>query len=290
MLDDSIAGLRAFVAFAESGGFTAASARLGLSRSAVSKAVTRLEERLDRRLVDRSSRGLRLTEEGDLLLQHGRRVLDELDRATQAMQQGTTEVAGMVRIDLPPLFGRRRVMPLLQAVGERHPRLRFDLGFSSVVSELVADGVHLAVRIGTLPDRAELVARPLGTQPIALYAAAQYLAERPPIHQPEDLAMHQCLLADPHATWAWLPGVAALEGSFVLRDTAALLDSALAGQGIACLPVWLAEPHVARGELQPVLPQYPAPALPVHAVWPRGRYLPARVRVVIDALVQALAR
>ncbi|KAF1066779.1 MAG: HTH-type transcriptional regulator PgrR [Pseudomonas citronellolis] len=288
-MDDSIAGLRAFVAFAESGGFTAAGTRLGLSRSAVSKAVSRLEARLDRRLVDRSSRSLRLTEEGELLLQHGRRVLDELDRTAQALAEGVSQVAGLVRIELPPLFGRQRVIPILAELAERHRQLRFDLGFTSAVSELVADGVHLAVRIGALPDRAELVARPLGQQPTALYAAPGYLARSPALHTPADLAAHQCLLADPHAGWDWLPGVPRLSGAFALRDTAALLDSALAGRGIACLPHWLAQAHVECGELRPVLAQHPAPVLSIHAVWPRGRYLPARVRVVIDALVAALA-
>ncbi|HBP6730559.1 TPA: hypothetical protein SHT56_003504 [Pseudomonas aeruginosa] len=89
--------------------------------------------------------------------------------------------------------------------------------------------------------------------------------------------------------WGWLPGGPRLSGPFVLRDTTALLESCLAGLGIACLPEWLAQPYVARGELISVLPEYPGPVLPIHAIWPRGRYLPARVRVVIDGLVEALA-
>ncbi|MBD9579197.1 LysR family transcriptional regulator [Pseudomonas sp. PDM23] len=288
-MDDSIAGLRAFVAFAESGGFTAAGERLGLSRSAVSKAVTRLEERLGRRLVDRSSRSLQLTEEGGLLLQHGRRVLDELDLAAQALHATDDEVSGLVRIDLPPLYGRQVVMPILRDVSDRYPRLRFDLGFSPVASELVAEGVHLAVRIGVLPDRAELIARSLGRQPTRLYAAPVYLQANPPVRDPADLSLQRCLLADVHDDWEWLPGAPRLRGPFVLRDTCALLEGCIAGLGVACLPDWLARPYVARGELIPVLPEHPGPVLPIHVIWPRGRYLPARVRVVIDALVEMLA-
>lgn len=285
-MDDSIAGLRAFVALADTGGFTAAGRSLGISRSAVSKAVTRLEQRLGTRLMERSSRALQLTDEGQALHEQGRRVLAEL-AAAQALFDHPEAVNGMVRLALPPLFGRLQVMPVLHRLAARYPGLAFDVDFSRQASELVADGVDIAVRIGSLADRAEWVARPLGLQPVVLCAAPHYLAQRIPPQVPGDLAQHTCLLLE--RPWSLAPGVQ-LAGQFCLRDTAALLDAALAGHGIAQLPAWLAQPHLAAATLVQVLPQLALPALPINVLWPRGRHLPRRARAVIDALVNELGQ
>lgn len=285
-MDDSIAGLRAFVALADTGGFTAAGRSLGISRSAVSKAVTRLEQRLGTRLVERSSRALQLTDEGQALHEQGRRALAEL-AAAQALFDHPEGVNGLVRLALPPLFGRLQVMPVLHRLAARYPGLAFDVDFSRQASELVADGVDIAVRIGALADRAEWVARPLGLQPVLLCAAPHYLAQRIPPQVPGDLTQHTCLLLD--RPWSLAPGVQ-LAGQFCLRDTAALLDAALAGHGIAQLPAWLAQPHLAAATLVQVLPQLALPALPINVLWPRGRHLPRRARAVIDALVNELGQ
>lgn len=286
-MDDSIAGLRAFVALADAGGFTGAGRSLGISRSAVSKAVTRLEQRLDTRLVERSSRALQLTEEGRALHRQGRRVLAEL-AAAQALFERPDGVDGLVRLALPPLFGRLQVMPVLHGLAGRYPGIAFDVDFSRQASELVADGVDIAVRIGALADRAEWVARPLGLQPVLLCAAPHYLAMHSPPTAVGDLAQHTCLL--PERPWLPSDGVQPIKGQFCLRDTGALLDAALAGHGIAQLPAWLAQPHLAAATLVQVLPQLALPALPINLLWPRGRHLPRRARVVIDALVSALGQ
>lgn len=286
-MDDSIAGLRAFVALADAGGFTAAGRGLGLSRSAVSKAVTRLEHRLDTRLVERSSRALQLTEEGRALHLQGRRVLAEL-AAAQALFERPDEVQGVVRLAVPPLFGRLRVMPVLHGLARRYPGIAFDVDFSRQASELVADGVDIALRIGVLADRAEWVARPLGLQPVMLCAAPQYLAQHPAPEAPGDLMQHSCLLLE--RPWTPGDGLHMKNGQFCLRDTAALLDAALAGHGIAQLPAWLAQPHLAAATLVQVLPQLALPALPINLLWPRGRHLPRRARVVIDALASELGQ
>lgn len=279
-MDDAITGLRALVALVDAGDFTAAGEQLGVSRSAVSKAVLRLEQRLDQRLLERSSRSLRLTEEGERLLPHARRALDALAEVADALAPAIpAQVSGRVRLSLPPLFGRLRVLPVLHAVAQQHPQLQLDIGFSTHGSELVAEGVDLALRIGHVADRAELVARRLGNQPTALYAAPAYLQQRGLPTSREALTAHACLY----------PGAdAGASQSLSLRDTAAQLEAALAGWGIAQLPVWLAEPHCREGRLQTVLADTAMPVLPIHLLWPRGRYLPRRVRVVIDGLLQAL--
>lgn len=278
-MDDSITGLRALVALVDAGDFTAAGEQLGLSRSAVSKAVLRLEQRLDQRLLERSSRSLRLTEEGERLLPHARRALDALAEIADALSAARAPVSGRVRLAVPPLFGRLRVVPVLHALAQEHPQLQLDVSFSAHSSELVAEGVDLAVRIGSVADRAELVARRLGSQPTALYAAPDYLQRRGVPASLEALSAHDCL----H------PGDAAGAGQrLCLRDTSALLEAGLAGWGIVQLPRWLAEAYCRDSSLQQVLAEAPMPVLPIHLLWPRGRYLPQRVRMVIDGLLEAL--
>lgn len=288
-MDDSLASLRAMVALAERGSFSAAARELRLTRSAISKAIARLEQRHGVRLVERSTRSIQLTDAGAALAVQGRRALDALAASEDILSDATGEPSGRVRIDLPPAFGRHWVMPVLFQLQHRYTRLQFELGFSSRASELVSDGVDMAVRIGRLDDRAELVARRLGIQPTALYAAPRYLRAAAALHAADDLVGHACIVQDPRERWAWLQMALPLQPRLVLADSTALLQAAIAGQGIAWLPVWMASNAVSDGALVPVLAHVHAPVLPIHALWPQGRYLSRRVRLVIDALVAALA-
>ncbi len=287
-MDDAWAGLRALVALAERGSFSAAARELRLTRPAVSKAVSRLEERHGVRLVERSRHATILTEAGQALVVQGRRARDAFAASEDILRDGAGEPRGVVRLDLPPAFGRRWVLPALLDLQARHPGLRLEVGFSTRNSELVADGVDVAVRIGRLPDRAEVVARRLGMQPTGVFASPAYLANAAPLQGVADLDRHACLLQVPDERWSWLGPALQPASRLVLADSSALLQAVIAGHGIARLPAWMvaAQPE---GALVAVLVNSPAPALPINALWPRGRHLPRRVRVVIDALVTALA-
>lgn len=287
-MDDAWAGLRALVALADRGSFSAAARELRLTRPAVSKAVSRLEQRHGVRLVDRSRRANVLTEAGQALAVQGRRARDALAASEDILRDGTGDPSGVVRLDLPPAFGRRWILPALLELQARHPGLGLDVGFSTRISELVSDGVDLAVRIGRLPDRAELVARRLGMQPTGLFASPAYLATAAPLRVVADLDRHACLLQVPDERWSWLAPVLQPASRLVLDDSNALLQAVTAGHGIARLPAWMAAAQP-EGALVTVLANSPAPALPINALWPGGRYLPRRVRVVIDTLVTALA-
>jgi DNA-binding transcriptional LysR family regulator len=289
-LDDSLAGLRALVALADAGSFSAAAQHLRLSRSAISKAVARLEQRLGRRLVERSSRALQLSAEGRALLHHARRALDELAAAEDLLAGDAARIDGLVRLELPPMFGRQWVLPVLFALADAHRGLQFDVGFSARTSELVGEGIDLAVRIGHLADRAELIARPLGVQPTLLVAAPGYIQRHGTPADVAALQAHACLRESASDCWDWLPSPLLAPPGLILRDSAALLEAARAGHGIARVPAWMARPLLDAGQLHAVLPALACPALPIHALWPRGRFLPRRVRCVIDALLQAFAR
>ncbi|UXL28955.1 LysR family transcriptional regulator [Stenotrophomonas maltophilia] len=287
--DEVLSGLRAFVAVVDGGSFSAAAPRLGISRSAVSKAVSRLEERRRVRLLERSQCQLRLTEAGEALLSYARRALDALAAAEEALSVGTGSTVGRVRLSAPPLLGRLWLMPALFALRRHHAELVFDIEFSTRASELVAEGVDLALRVGALPSRAEWVSRRLGQQPTVLVAAPAYLVDHDLPASASDLHAHICLLQSRGGGWPWLSQPLQAREQIALGDCAALCEAALAGQGIALLPRWLVAEHLQSGALRAVLERERPPVLPIQLVWPRGQHLPRRVRTVIDALSIAMA-
>ncbi|ALM82391.1 LysR family transcriptional regulator [Bordetella sp. N] len=295
--DESLAGIRAFAAVGEHGSFTLAARALRVSRTAVSKAIERMEARLQVRLLERSTRHLALTEEGQRFLAHCREVMAALARAEASVAARPRRLAGQVRLSVPPMLGRRWVLPVLATLAERHEGLTFDVSFASRGSELVEEGVDLAVRVGTLPDRAELVARRLGAQPTVLCASRAYLTRRLAPSTPADLTGHRCLTDNRRGSWQMEKGGASAEQGDIpvnavmcLHDTGALFDAVAGGMGIAQLPLWLVEESLQTGLLQRVMPDHRAATLPIHAVWPRGRHMAPRVRCVIDTLAAAFAR
>lgn len=290
-------GIRAFVQAVEAGSFSAAARQLGLSSSSVGKAVARLEQRLDARLFHRTTRSLSLTDEGLAFHDSCLRALGELDRAESALTQRRAVPSGRLRIALPVLYGRDRVMPVLLRLAASYPALSIDAVFSNRPVDFAEDAVDLAVRIGDLDDSATLAARRLGTQHQWVCAAPAYLARCGTPVAPEDLARHDCIgmLRDDRAEpWRFTPKAAGKAGHHVkiaarLRLSAleAVTAAAKAGMGLAQLPAWLVEDAVAAGELTRVLIEYEPDGLPVHAVWPATRQMTARLRAVIDALRDA---
>lgn len=286
-------GIDEFVRTAQTGSFTAAALQLGVTSSAVGKAVSRLETRLGVKLLHRTTRKLTLTGEGNAYLASCLRVLDDLGETEDGLATGLSEPRGRLRIDLPAAFGRRYIGPTLIALMQQYAQLDLVLSFGDRAVDLIADGIDLAVRIGALADDAELVARRLGEQQNVICAAPAYLQRRGPVANRTALLQHDCLIS-----WrrgqraAWLlkgPGGRIEEQEIHVRhaldDGEMLLHSVLAGCGLAQLPTWLVREHIASGALATVLDDYAGAAMPIHAIWPRTRYLQPKLRIVIDALV-----
>jgi DNA-binding transcriptional LysR family regulator len=185
---DGYGGVRAFVAVAEHGGFAAAAPALGLSPSAVGKAVARLEARLGVRLLARTTRSVALTDDGRLYQARCVAALAGLAQAEAELKQGRNEPSGLLRVALPPLLGRAFVMPVLLGLVARWPALRLEASFDAAPVDLTAGGVDLAVRIGALEDRAGLSARPLGVQRRVVCATPAYLEARGRPGTVQDLA------------------------------------------------------------------------------------------------------
>jgi DNA-binding transcriptional LysR family regulator len=288
-------GIAAFVEAAEAASFALAAERMGLSRSAIGKSVARLEARLGVQLFHRTTRSLSLTDEGALFYERCAGALADIGSAEQSMASSRAEPGGRIRISLPVLLGRRCIAPVLVALGKAHPQLEFDVAFTDRPVDLVDDGVDLAVRTGALANEAGLKARRLGVQAMVLCAAPAYLHVRGTPATLDQLAAHDMLPYGKRqrlVPWRFLDHGRQRElapmGRIRFDDLEAIADAATAGCGMAWLPAWLVARRLATGELVEVLPATRGPGFDIHALWPAGRFLPARVRLVIDTLVQEL--
>ncbi|CAB5718832.1 D-malate degradation protein R [Delftia tsuruhatensis] len=293
---DRLAGVSAFVASAEAGSFARAAERLGLTRSAVGKAVARLEERLGTRLFVRTTRSLGLTEDGQMFYERCAQALEDLDAAQHMLEAGRREVVGRLRISAPVVFGRHHVAPLLLDLARHHPRLRIEASFTDRQLDFADDGIDLAIRSGELPDSDWLVARRLGMQAMVLCAAPAYLQARGSPDGLASLAAHRCIAymrGGRPAPWLLvgadgMPGMPVLEPALGFDDIETIAMAALQGAGVAHMPLWRVRDALDSGALVRLLPEVRSAAIPLHVLWPRTRFLPYRLRVTIDALLETI--
>ena len=294
MTDDireTVHALRALGAIADTGSFVAASKRLQLTASAVSKVIARAESRLGVRLVQRTTRRVQLTEAATEYLKEGRALLGQLTALEDALVERTTSVKGLVRVAAPSMYGALAVAPVLAAVQQEHPHLRIDLRCDDRLVDLVAEGIDFAIRFLPQPP-AGVYARVLHDDVRALFAAPGYLRQRPAPTRIADLSQHALLRYGPGAgPLVWTFGVdhepVRATPHFSSDSIIAVREATLAGVGIAELPVAFAARHVAEGRLVEVLPGTVPTRRRVYAVY-LSRRMPSRVRTVLDALATSL--
>jgi DNA-binding transcriptional LysR family regulator len=292
--DGLLNGIRTFVSAADAGSFAIASERLGLSRSAVSKSIARLEERLGVQLFNRTTRSLGLTDEGQLFYEKCSRALADLKAAELSLVSGRGVPAGRLRVDLPVVFGHQCVMPILLDLVQRYSELGLDVTFNNRRVDLIEEGYDLVVRIGHLDDSTSVIARRLGAQKMVVCAAPSYLLRYGRPHSPDELHHHHCITyyyGGRNSPWFFPAGGARsqpyqVQGRLRLGSGDVIAEAVLNGHGIAQLPTWLIAPHLKSGALVPVLPDHVCTGLPIHAVWPHGRQLTPKVRVVVDELAR----
>lgn len=291
---DRLAAMQIFVRVVESGSFSAVAREMHTTQSHVSKQVAALEHTLGAKLLTRTTRALALTEAGERYFAQARRLVAEIAEAESELRQGEQQLSGWLRVAASVGYGRLKVMPLVKSFLAKHPQVKIDLRLNDGFIDLVEEGIDVAVRIGELSD-SSMVARRIGTTQRVLIASRQYLRALPKglkvPREPQDLLQHNCIVYSELATQnAWTftagPGAPAAEGSQVTiraqgnlqtNSSEVIRASVLSGMGIGYSPTWLFEEEMARGELQVLLPEWPAPPLPIHLVSPAQRRQSAKV-------------
>ena len=294
----NLQGLLAFVEIAASGSITAAADQLDLTAAAVSKSLAKLEQQLGVRLLNRSTRRLSLTQEGQGFLEDARQALRLLDEAVAGVSQSASTPTGRVRISVGMAFGRRWVLPALPVISTAYPGLTIDVDLDNRPVDLVAQGYDIGIRGGLIED-SSLIARRVCTLPLVLLASPDYLRTAGVPVTVESLAQHRCagvrLASGPPTPWMFKqPDGSRVEhtpqAQLTVNDPEALIDLALAGAGIVQGGLTHALPHLRSGALKLVLPGlHDAGVREVVVHYPHRRYLAPRVRVVVDALMAHFA-
>ena len=285
---DVVAAFRVFVRVAEARSFSAVAREMGTTQPAVSRQVAGLEEHLGARLIQRTTRSLTLTEDGRDLLGHARRVLDSVEEAEASVGRRHTLPGGLVRLGTSSTFGRLYVAPRIPRLLERYPELAIELLMTDGVSDIVAEGIDVAIRIGAVQD-SSLVSRKIGSSRRVTVASAACIAAHGEPRAPSDLARLPCVIftgiATP-ATWHFqgVGGTVAVDvtGRFRTDSGEGMREAVLAGLGFAVLPIWFFDTELTDGRLQPVLTDWEPPRGAISAVYPSRRNLAPRTRAVID--------
>jgi DNA-binding transcriptional LysR family regulator len=280
----------------DGGSFSAAAARLKISKSAVSAHVQRLENRLGVRLLNRTTRQVSPTEAGAAYYRHCVRILAEAEAAEQAATALQREPRGTLRISAPDSFGWMHVAPALSSFLRRYSELAVDITLSPAHVDLVDEGLDLAIRIGALED-SRLVVRKLAPSRIILCAAPAYFDERGMPRKPEDLTQHNCIctaLLPWGGEWPLIGSRGkvriAVSGTFRSNSAEMLRAAALDGVGISVLPTWVAAEPLRTGALQRVLPGWELPASAIYAVYPGNRLVSMKVRAFVSHLAGCFGR
>ncbi|WP_395350661.1 LysR family transcriptional regulator [Variovorax sp. UC122_21] len=274
--------------------FAGAAREFGVTPSTVAKAVARLEESLGVRLFHRTTRCVTPTSDGERLFGRCRKVIDEMEALEHEMLGGSDRPVGVLRLDLPIVYGRQVVFPLLARLTRKHPELRFDVSLSDAFVDLVREGVDLAVRIGTMSDSG-LVARRFSQQQWILCGSPGYLKEHGTPQNLKSLGDHRAIVfrmptCGKDQAWRFkgnahqrFPAPVTLAR---LTDGESMAHAAELGMGLAQLPDYMVADALAQGRLVEVLKSFRPAATPIHAILPSNRMVPIRVRLLLDELYQ----
>jgi DNA-binding transcriptional LysR family regulator len=281
-------GIEAFVRVVHFGSFSRAAEDLGVSRSHISRQITRLENRLDAQLLLRTTRTVSVTDVGNAFYLRCSDIVTSMEEAEQAVLDLQERPRGILRVTVAGAFGEDFIAPAALEFMRQHQGLEVELEFSNRLIDLISEGYDLAIRAGTLKD-SSLIARRIGNRKLLTCAAPEYLARSgtpPSIHA---LANHNCLLGTLQ-TWRFredsknfdLP----VTGNWRSNNGRSLVHAALSGLGLVQLPSFYLEQHIAEGRLQVVLDEFNPTDAGVWAVYPHNRHLSAKVRLFVNFLAQ----
>lgn len=286
-----IEDLRSFVEVASAGGVSAAAARLGVSKSIVSRRLVRLEEELGVQLLARTTRGASLTEAGEIFREYAARACTEIDVARDVLSP-SGDLRGRLRIAGPLTFGPTHLAPVLADMARRHPQLNIHTDYTDRFVDLIAEGYDCAIRIGYLPD-SELIARCVGPIEGGLVASPSYIESFGAPETPADILSHEALMQRTEV-WRFMDGNRIVTinptGRFKADNAVALVGAALAGLGIAWLPNGVTDEHVASGALVRVMTDYPSPMAGIYVIRPPSQHPARKVQALTEMLIDCFGQ
>lgn len=278
--------LRTFVEVADTGGVTPAARRLGLSKSIVSRRLARLEADLGVQLLARTTRGAALTEAGITFRDHAAKICSDIDIAQETLLPAG-DLRGLLRVAAPLTFGSTHFAPVITALAQQHPQLQVHTCYSDRMIDLIAEGFDCGIWYGRR-SQSSLPTRHVGPMSAIYVASPAYIEKHGSPETPEEMMTHQALMGN--EIWPAMDGDTLIEMKMNSRFKAdagiALVPAALAGLGIAGLPVPAVEEHLASGALVPVMTRYPVPDLAIYVSYPPTQHPLRKVRVLTDMLIE----
>lgn len=290
---ENISDLLVFTHTINGGSLSAAGRELGLSLAVTSKRLQRLEQQLGVRLLNRSTRHLSLTDEGNDYYHYCVRILAELEEGEEQVTRSSKEPTGTLKVSVPAAFGRLHIAPLVPQYLSRYPRVKLSLNLSDSMVDIVNAGYDVAVRIGELKD-SSLIARTLGRDRRVVVATPSYLQQHGTPQTPQELAQHNALLFSNTVhldQWQFIDKnnhseIVKVSGNLETNNCDALREAIYADLGIALRPLWDVWQDLREGKLVRLLPAYTPPSYTIHAVYPSRRLLPRKTRLFIELLLE----
>ena len=284
---DKFKSISTFVAIAESGSLTAAADRLQTSLPSVTRQLAELENELNVRLFNRTTRKITLTEQGKIYLGHCLKILTALDDADSELHQEQTEPQGKILLTAPVLFGEKIVCPSIMRFIKQYPKVTVEIQLLDRLVNIVDEGFDLGIRIGTMQD-SSLVAQELAQIRRVIVASPDYLQNNGIPKSPQDLQQHNCLVFSNSHNQSWhfqdkqKNFSQSVSGNFMSNQLATLINACRQGIGLGSFIIYQVLPLIKSGELQIVLADYETPAKALHLLYPESRLLPTRTRLLID--------
>ena len=292
---DNISEMEVFVRVVQARSFSGAARNLGLSPSAVSKQISRLEDRLGARLLNRTTRQLSLTEVGSAFFERANCIITDVAEAELAVSHLHGAPRGNLRINAPVAYGRLHIAPLLPDFLADQEEVSIELNVNDRFVDLVEEGVDVAIRIGELED-SSLIARKLAPNRRLVCASPAYIEKHGAPEKPSDLAQHNCLVYtyraqrnDWHFDGPDGPETVTVKGNIETNNAEVLREAMLAGQGIVLMPLWLTGEDICSGRAVELMPDYRVPDSAIYAVYPHNRHLSPKVRSFVDYLAERLS-
>jgi DNA-binding transcriptional LysR family regulator len=288
--------LNAFIAVVEAGGFSAASRTTGDSQSAISKAIGALEKRLGVMLFNRSTRRVTLTDQGRRYYDRTKPLIDEMQDADSELTRTTLGVSGLIRIAASGTFGRLHVLPLIPTLLSLNPGLQVDLVLSDIVRDMVEDRIDLAVRVGPV-NEPDAVVRRVATTPLVCVGSRRYFEHRGIPKTPAELVEHNCLLyggLTEAANWPFVGQEGRfsvpVQGNLSSNSVETIRAAVLAGVGIGMFAKVSLADELQHPDVITILEEFMSDVRDINLVWPKRRFVPARVRRVTDFFAEAIPR